>query len=418
MKVFAVPTTVSGVTAGLSFLFYVGISRQFGDPTLGQIVMMQAVAAIILMMCLPQCWVYIIGAQRSDDLQIRYRHAATIEIFGIALGALTFAMILAFPVHAFSGWRGAAFLLYSSLAIQGMTSCLGWLRATESWSRYALWNLAPNLIRVPLIWGMPWLNQYDLLIVPLGDNTRLIFIYFFVPDLVRLVTIALPILLQNYIWPGIAETIKAVRTVKRNWLFDLGSTMNETADRLVVGVLLGPNVLVAYFFARRLGSVVSMVTEPYFAENYRRLTRSNSSEWRNRSIYRVYGAGILFALVIALVMVAAIFMVSSIPFFIDLIPPAILSMFAIFSGVLLIDSLIAANRWSRFITQMDGGARQLLLVRSTLFGMFCGGLFLLGNIFNAWGVVLALATSGLLECVYLLYRMHHFTPPLHVQIKV
>lgn len=411
MKAFAIPTTVSALTAGLSFLFYVGISRQLGDSVLGQIVIIQAVAAIVLMLFLPQCWVYIIGARQIEHVRNRYCCAVVIEVFGITLGAFALGLVLAFPFGIFEGWRGGALLLYFSLAIQGMTSCLGWLRATESWARYALWNIGPNLVRVPLIWAMPWLKHFGIFANVSSDHAILVFIFFLLPDLTRLALIALPIFIRNFAWPGVTATLEVSRTVMRNWLFDLGSTLNETADRLVVGLLMGPQVLVAYFFARRLGIVNTMVTEPFFAEHYRRLSTESSLPFKKSKLNNVYLTGIVFAFTLSIMMISAIYAAGEISVSASFIPSAVLFMFPVFSAILLVDSLIAANRWSRFVTQIEGGAQKLFVVRIACFSLFCIILYIFGGIFAGWGVVLAFAASWLCESVYLAFRIHRFSHP-------
>ena len=408
MKVFAIPAVVAGLTAGLSLLFFVGISQQFGDAALGEIVMVQAVAAMVLMLFLPQCWVYIIAARDPEELKDRYRRSLTIEIAGIACGAVALAVLLLLPINLFENWQQGAHLIYLSLAIQGMTSCMGWLRATESWVRYAIWNIGSNLIRVPLIWATPLFAGTDVSIYVHESRSGLFLVYFLIPDLIRLTGVALPIVVRNYRWPGFSRAVESLRIVLRNWLFDFGSTINETADRLVVGLILGPNVLVTYFLARRLAIAVSMVTEPFYIEHYRRFSAISVRDLDRRPMQKIYAVGAVLAIGVAVVVSALIYAGTQIPFIVQFMPDAIASMILVFSGVLLVDSLIAANRWSRFVTQLDGGAQQLLVVRVLIFSFFCLGVFWFGDAGGGLGVVLALAVSCLFEATYLTFRIARF----------
>jgi len=398
LKAFAIPTATSGLTAALSVLFFVGMSRVMGDELLGHVIFVQASAAIITTLLVPQCWVYLIAAQRRDELISRYRTGFTVELLGFAAGALLITAVLAlFPAN--SRWDGCLFI-YASIAVQASSSCQGWLRATESWGRYVFWTIGPNLIRVPLIWSTPWMVSIGWLPDARGDQALVILLYFLVPDVLRWALIALPIALQNYRWQGITTVVRSTRIILKNWLFDVGSAVTETADKLVVGVLLGPQVLVIYFFARRLGIVATMVCEPFYLEHYRRIVSiGNSAKMSAQQIY-TYIRGIAFATTLFLGLIASIALTMMIPGIEDIIPGAVLNNFAIFSLILLLDCLLAANRWSRFVAQINGGSTRLLAIRIGIFSVFVLSSWLACSFFGSLGLVFALAVSWMLEATY------------------
>lgn len=402
MKVLAIPTLASGLTAALSVLFFTGLSRVLGDSLLGQIILVQAASAVVAMTCIPQCWVYLIAAQRPEELVARYRHGFTAELTGMSLGAVVIATLTLLSTA--DKWHGAL-LVYASLAVQASSSCLGWLRANESWGRYTLWVLGPNLIRVPLIWATPSLVAHGWLPDARGDQALAMALYFLAPDLVRWLVIAVPIAIKHYRWPPLRETARATVIILQNWLFDVGSALTEVTDKVVVGTLLGPQALVAYFFARRLGIVATMVCEPFYAEQFRRAVATTDRGMRAQRQTLAYkqGLGLAFGLFIA--MTVAIALALRIPLLADFVPAAVLALLPLFGLVLLLDCLLAANRWSRYIAQLNGGNARLLAVRIVLFGLFAFNVWLFGSLLSGLGLALAFALTWLLEAGYISQRL-------------
>lgn len=400
MKVFAVPTITAGLTAAMSMLFFVGLSRCFGDALLGKIIVVQAGAGLVAMVCIPQCWVYLIGARSPAELRSRYAQGLSTELIGIAMGAVIVGLGVSLPVFAAPEWRSGALIIYVSLAIQASSSCLGWLRANESWRRYAFWNLAPNVVRVPLIWLTPWLVHQGVLPDASGDAPLVMALYFLAPDIVRLVLVYLPIAARNYAWPGFGQTLSGARSILQNWLFDIGSAATDTADKLVVGTLLGPHILVAYFFARKLGIITIMVTEPFYAEHFRRVVKLGAPAAWSQMVTRVYLQGIGFAAGLYAAMMCGVAIILSIPPLAAFVPRAISAAIWLFAAVLLVDCLLAANRWSRYLAMMNGAASRLLLVRLSLFALFLVNTAWFGNAFSGMGLAGAFALTWALEAGY------------------
>ena len=400
MKVFAVPIVVAGLTAALSVVFFTGLSHVVGDALLGRIILVQSAAAIMVVACVPQSWAYLIGSRDTSELIVRYRHGLTAEMLGILVGATLIACAEYLPFPDLDRWRDGALIIYGSLAIQGMGSCMGWLRAKENWIGYALWALGPNLVRVPLVWATPALVSSGALPQVEGRQALAMALYFLVPDLVRLIAIAVPVAVRNYKWPGFWRTAIAVRVILKNWLFDIGSNIADNSDKIVVGAFLGPKILVVYFFARRIGIGTTMLTEPYYAEHYRRATLIKEPTDLAAAQSMVYKKGLVLSALSFVAITGTLVLLMPVPMIGLLLPNAVTEMFTLFVGVLLFDFLLAANRWSRYITQFDNRSVQLLLARILLFGAFAGNVWTFGAALNGLGLVLALGLSWLLEAIY------------------
>lgn len=398
MKSVTIPTLTAGLTAAMSVLFFAGLSRVFGDDTLGQIILVQSAAALVVIACVPQCWVYLLEAQGHDELVTRYRTGFTVELVGFALGALIIAITI--NVSGSERWQGGL-VIFASLAVQASSSCLGWLRATESWRRYFLWVIGPNLLRVPLIWTTPWLISEHWLNELRSNSAIVMALYFLLPDMLRWTVIAVPIAMRQYRWPGLVETVAAIRIILRNFLFDIGSGVTDVADKVLIGILLGPQTLVAYFFGRRLGIISTMVCEPLYAEKFRRI--SAVSEPVKRSLHQTttYRNGLALAFILFLVMLSMVAVATQFPQLNKLIPAAVLTMFPLFVLVLLVECMLAANRWSRYVVQLNGGALQLIMVRVAIFTLFALNVWLFGDMFAGLGLAAAFALTWLLEAGYL-----------------
>jgi len=393
MKALAIPTMTSGLTAGLSVLFFVGLSRVYGDAVLGQIILVQAAVALVQVALVPSSWVYLLEGAGRVNLVRRYSEGQVVEWIGIAGGAL----VVAIASTVFGQRASGSFPLFLSLAIGASSSCLGYLRATASWRRYALWVLTPNLIRVPLVWGASTLVGAGVLPDLTDNRVAIVFIFFLVPDLVRLGCIYVPLALDNFRWPGIAKAAHAARAILRNWLFDLGSAVTDQADKLLVGALLGPHMLVAYFFARRMVVVTVMVIEPMYWEFY----RAQAADSERTGPAAAWFKGLLAAILLWSATAAAIVIAIKTPSVASFVPIAIVSMLGPFLAVMLLDSLFAANRWSRYLAHATGRSTQLLVVRLSVFGVFTVMLALLAPIFPIWAVVLAMLAALGCETGYL-----------------
>jgi len=399
VKVVAIPAITSALTAGLSVLFFIGLSRVYGDTTLGRIILIQAAAALVQVVCIPSSWVYLLGASGPHEIVERYSHGQAVEWAGTAVGLAIMAV-----VSAVSGvWERELLLSYFALSIAASSSCLGYLRATSSWRRYVAWVLMPNMIRLPLVWATPAIVGAGIMPNLAGSLAAIIACYFLVPELFRLVTISVPLVIEKFEWQGLTRIVAGARRIMHNWLFDLGSAATDQADKLLVGSLLGPHVLVAYFFGRRMGGLAVMVTEPIYWELYRR----NAARSDRRDLERVWWKGLASAFVLWSLMAGAVGLAILTPPVARFLPNAIVGLFGVFLGVMLLDGLSAANRWSRYLAQAAGRATRLLVVRLSIFGVFAVTLALLAPRLPTWGVVLAMLASLACESAYV--RVLHTT---------
>jgi hypothetical protein len=219
---------------------------------------------------------------------------------------------------------------------------------------------------------------------------------FLVPDIFRFATLYLPTALRHFRWPGVAAVHTAARQIYRNWFYDVGSAATDHSDKLFVGGLFGPQVLVAYFFARRIGVVTVMVTEPFFMELYRRRETGASPLGAGA----IWARGLGLATAIWAGMTLAIVLATQIPPVARFVPEAVVTLLPMFVAVMLLDSLFAANRWSRFLAQMTARAVQLFGVRLFGFGLFALVAWLVAPAMPVWGVVLAMASGLLVDTVY------------------
>ncbi|QMW23910.1 hypothetical protein [Sandaracinobacteroides saxicola] len=403
----AIPTIASGLTAGLSVLFFLGLADRFGDRMLGEIILVQSAVAILQMLMIPGSWVYLLGAPDRPALETRYGEGVALELTGLLVGlALILAVTALAPLAGAGHLTAGAWAMYLSLATTAMSSCMGWLRATESWGRYLVWLILPNLLRVILVAATPLLVQLGLLPANAG-RAQLILFFFLLPDAIRIALIYLPLAVRHFRWQGVANTVAGARLILRNWLWDVGSAMTDVADKLVVGALVGPQMLVVYFFARRIGVATVMVTDPYYAEHYRRIAQllaNRGAAWR-----RAWGRGVGLALALFAATVAGIMLALAIPMIARYVPDTVVQSLPLFIALMLFDSLIAGNRWGRFLVQLDGGAKRLFRLRILFFALFAAVAFAAVHAGFAYALALALAAAWAAETL-ILHRWTHRLP--------
>lgn len=76
---------------------------------------------------------------------------------------------------------------------------------------------------------------------------------------------------------------------------------------------------------------------------------------------------------------------------------------------MLFDSLIAGNRWGRFLVQLDGGAKRLFRLRILFFALFAAVAFAAVHAGFAYALALALAAAWAAETL-ILHRWTHRLP--------
>jgi hypothetical protein len=87
------------------------------------------------------------------------------------------------------------------------------------------------------------------------------------------------------------------------------------------------------------------------------------------------------------------------------LPDAVVAFVGVLLAVMLLDSLSAANRWSRYLAQAANRSAMLLAFRLLVFAVFAASLAALARRIPVWGVVLAMLASLACETAYL-GRLH------------
>lgn len=393
MKRLAVPTLASAAAAALSILFYAGFARLAGDVMLGEVILTLSSVALLQIAVVPQVWVYIVAAHEDGEIDRRYGVGVVLELLGGLAGLALLLGALALPLRWLDGYRGAALWQYLALWLAGSTAAQGWFRAHEDWRRYAAWVVLPNLVRAALVAAAlaGWLAVGS-------GRAMLTFAFFFVPELARWLPLNLPLLVARFRLQPRGVLIEGSRRALQNWLFDIGSALTEVADKVVVGALLGPQLLVVYFFARKVGVAATMVVEPVYAESYRRIMRGEI-------VRSPLLTGMAVALAVAAALLAGFAAVLHWPLLARVVPAAVAENAWLFAALVVIDALVAANRWSRFLSQLRGRAPLLLVVRLALFAGFAGLLAAWSGGAHGWGLLAAFAAFWFAEVVFVASRL-------------
>lgn len=400
-----IPAIASAGTAGLSLLFYLIVARVFGENWLGELLIIQAGTAIVGCALMPQALLHLLGAKDREERVERYREAASIEWICYPAGLLAITVVAMHLDFVPAEWRSAIPIIFASLGIQGFGSIMGWLRAEQDWPRYLAWNLLPNVVRVPMMVLLLTMGGTESAQFGNLTNAEVVALIFLLPDLCRVAAIALPIWLKYGAFVSFGRMRSAFRSIRHNWLYDLGSSLTETGDRIVVGLLLSPTLLVFYFFARRLGVVATMVTEPIFAEAFRRGIEAGKFE-SLKTVARSFAA----ALVVAGAMIGIAFASLLWPETAEFIPPVVSTYPAVLLAIVGIDALIASSRWNRYVAHVRQRGTELLYVRLLAFICFVAVIYFTNAGVHPAMLVIALATAWSLETSYLVYAARRVDP--------
>jgi hypothetical protein len=410
MKAFAVPSVCSAATSVLSLIFYGAFSRFYGDTLLGWVIILTASMSLVQLGLVPQAWLYVVGALDDPNLRTRFSIGVLAEAGGGVLGLCVLAILFSLPIDLLRNHRSEALLVFGGLWIAGSSSLQGLLRARGTWRPYAAWMLVPSVLRVLFIFAFPLATGAGLMPDLANHSVALIAIYFFVPDLIRYLLVNIAFLPKWFVLPSMGNFVEGLRGIWHNWLFDFGSAITESGDKVLVGALVGPYILTAYFFARKIGGAVTLVIEPFYAEHYRRIALS-PPERRPRRQVATYLLGLSLGVCISLLGAGTVLAASEIPFFSPYIPEAVRMNILLFSAVLVIDSGISANRWSRYISQSGNRSLVLLIFRVASFLTFGLSLFLLDDLSGGSALALSFALLWLLDIIFLGVMFRSKVPP-------
>lgn len=401
MKVFALPTLVAGSVAGLSIIFYLALSNLLGDDRLGTLLLAQAIGGLIGVVSVPQCWVFLMASRDEGEVRERFSIGVRVEARGFLTGlGLSIALML-LPLEILAPVQDLFLLMFLSFFVQLCSSSFGLFRVRQAWKGYAAWSLMPNIIRAILVAGFIFVPPRIARLSDLG-LFELSLIFFLAPEVLRFALLHIPNILRNFKAVEPAVMKRGTKQIFHNWLFDVGSGATDVCDRIVVGLLLGLNTLVAYFFARRMATLCLFVCEPFFAEMFRRISIGAALGPIRLSYRRAYLMGLAIAAGMFLGVASGATAAWFVPPLKALIPEAILEMLPLFAGIMFIDSLNAASKWGRYASQRLAVGHKLLGVRLIAAISFYGSLAVAGG--AGWEyIVLGFAFACSIEAAYVYY---------------
>lgn len=391
MKLEAPIVVGSSITvAGSSLIFYAILTAHADATLMASLITAAAAASMVQIAVVPNTmiFVYSAGTQKSREDAVFY--AAMFELIGIAIGATSLGLGAIFLPNG-----SAVLLAFLGYGMAGSTSAIGYIRADRKWAFYVIAYVLPSALRLMLL--MVDLGRGN---VP-SELYEIVRRYFLIPELARYAIVMPPIFIRSLRFPRRSRLQRALRTVFHNWIFDLGSALVEVGDRLILSAIVTPKLLVLYFFARRLGAAATIVLEPFYAINFKSFVNSIEGNRNSRDLMNVLIKGYLIGGFMALFVWGILSLAPhTVPTSIRFIPAFTTEYPFAFPAVMLIDSVIAANRWSRYISLLDGRTFTLLGWR-----FFCLSLFVLvtwscsgGN--EEVGLVVGFACFALVE--------HHF----------
>ena len=369
MRAIGVPAVCSGVAAASSIIYFSLMGVVFGDVLLGKVILTISEVAVIQIIFIPQSWIYVLSSFSPAELRERFSSGVNFEVVGGAAGLLV--TILYTVVIKDSGLIGASFYIaiYLSLWIAGLTAALGVVRYREEWLKYSIWALTPSSIRlvVMFLFSFDVLNTPDVEIE--NNQVYLMLFAYFLPELVRFIVIYPALLLADYKKLDFEKHRVNLKHVLKNWLFDCGSVTLEVGDKIIIGYLFGPLILVPYYFARRFSIVATMFLEPYFASRYQQLSLGEDDLLLHK-YWNTFFIAILVSIVSAVLIGLFVTIAFQVDFISEFIPASIKSEMMFFIIVLFIDCMLASNRWSRYVSQVGRLSIHLLIGRVGIFILF------------------------------------------------
>ncbi len=404
MKAFAIPTMCGALNAVGSLAFFGAFAYVHGDLSLARLVLVQAIVAVLQMALVPQCWLYVMSGIDPADTRDRFNASITLEAMLYVAGLMLLIAGMQTPVRPFEEYGTEALLFFAGLGLAGMTSYQGMLRAQERWVVLGAWMLLPTALRLVLIAFV----ASGTIAVPTDPAVAarwFVLVYFVVPEAIRFLAICVPIATFN--WHRTTRTciLAAIRTVKHNWLFDVGGAASEHLDKVFVGLLVNPILFVVYFFARRIGAGISIAVEPFFAEMYRRKVRQKEAGSRSFML-RMLVAGNGMGLLVALAGTSFILLIRNLGAISTYIPTSVTANWWVFIALVMIDGVVAGTRWSRYVFQSGRSSLTFLIVRLALKLAFAAALLLVDTMGGA-ALVLAYGLVWMLEFAFVAVHAGH-----------
>ena len=375
------------VVAAISMLFYGTLVNLASTEVAAGFIATTSLAAMIQIACLPQAWIYVYRQPSKSIIT----SSNLVEITGICLG-LGFAT----AISNFTDNGVALVYAYLALAMAGSTVSLGYLRGKRFWALFATSTLLPSFTRLAIALFLVSTKPGKI-----ESLTSIILVFLLIPEGIRYLTFSIPVIALNWTPTTVAEVTDTWKKVFHNWLYDIGSATTEVADKYLISLIVSPQLLVVYFFARKITSVITISIEPIYALKYRKLCETpeinRRSQMRKRILTDGYAAST--ALCTAVIILMGIYGAFLTDIF-KLIPDLVFKNFSIFCAFLIADSAIAANRWGRYLTLLDGSSAKLLKFRCLAFLIFIASTYTLSTYSETIALSGCFAAYALLEYIY------------------
>jgi hypothetical protein len=387
----------STVVAASSLVFYSILTAQTDVTLMASFIAAQAIAGIVQIAFVPNGMIFVYSAGTRNRRNDNVFYAVSFELIGFALGAALLAVAVT-PLHI----GAAVFIAFIGFGMAGSTSCLGHIRSENRWFFYTVSFLLPSigrlaLVLVDLAGGSIPSQLYDIMVR-----------YFLWPETLRYLIVVPPIFLRNLRIPRWQRAKRAFRLLFHNYVYDLGSAVVEVGDRLILSAIVSPTLLVVYYFSRRLGTATIVVLEPFYAIEFKRFANSKFGSYTSRDLAGVLTKGYLIGATIAVfVWCILTFVMFWVPAAMHFIPSFVIDFRVTFAALIIIDSVIAANRWSRYLTLLDGRTLALLSWRLICLAVFLSITWCWPFETEALGLVLGFFCFALAEYIFISLRVRH-----------
>lgn len=375
--------TASSLFVGVGSLFsYALLAVVLPETELARFISITAFMALLQIALIPNAMLHVYSARRTRLQRKYFFYSVQHEILGLIVGGAIIYASAMFMGEVLAEYLSA----YLALGLAGSTAVTGLLRARAAWKRYFLYFTSSVLVRLGVL-GFIVAN-------PSIEPTLLeILLYgLLLPELIRYVC-AVPALIYETKRRLVAKHFySTTRALYRNWVFDVGSGINEVGDRALLSMTAVPGVLIVYFFARRLGAINTIVVEPLYAINFR------SQDFSSESIVRrLYRNGVCLSVAITSAVSILVALVMSFEYATPRLPSSFLDYWWVFFMVLGADSVACANRITRFLTLKNGNVGYLLLMRIFNLCIFGALTILVGGVDLGINVMIGFFTYVLID---------------------
>lgn len=386
-----IPTLSSGVVACVSLVFYVLLAQTINTELLAAFIATTSLAAMVQILFVPQAWIYVFGSQEQTDSSTRLSSSALVEAGGGLAG-----LMIVIPLVLVANYGVSLLLAYCALVMAGATSAQGYIRSKGQWKTYSIFVTMPSLLRL-VIAVISMLSDTN----HTGNLPQIIIVYLLIPEGVRYLFFNIPLIISNWQTVNPTQILQTSRHLFRNWLYDVGSATTEVADKYIISLMVNPNLLITYFFVRKISSAVTMVLEPFYSSLYRKISTYNTDTIVFSMLALPLMRGYLLSALICATLLLAITTLSFVSIGKVVLIPEILftnMQFAILC--LFIDGAIAANRWGRYISILKDSAIFLLLARIICFSVFMLIVYSLSSQSDSMALAIGFLCYAILEFAY------------------